>query len=145
MKALIQNISREKVLLILDWCEHQFGRSQYYRKRPRLRVYRSRGASSFSERDGALFGTYAPGLISIYLGSHRSVKQLCGTVIHEYRHYMLSTREYKAISFDLVIAGWDLDRISTDHPHEKDCQEFEKTWIDVCFSALRKDLYRKKP
>jgi hypothetical protein len=143
MKSLVHNLDREKVVLILEWCQNQFGRSQYYRKYPRLRVYRSFGKSSFRDSEGGLFGTYGTGLISIYLGSHTGMKQLCSTVLHEYRHYLLSIQEYRSLSRKLEDDGVNISDISEIHPHEIECRRFEKEWADTCFSQLRKKLYSK--
>jgi len=146
MRSLIHNLDREKVIRILQWCQEKFGRSQYYRKYHRLRVYKSRGSSSFKESDPevGLFGTYGDGLISIYLGSHKGMKQLCSTVIHEYRHYLLSVREYRSIHRNLEDKGVDLTAVSEVHPHEVDCRKFEDKWADQCFRQLRKELYKKE-
>jgi len=143
MKSLIKNLDREKVILILKWCESHFGRSRFHRKAPKLRVYRSTGSSSYKYSDGGLFGTYGNGVITIYLGSHNGMKQLCYTVIHEYRHYLLSIREYRSLSRIMEREGSNLDYLSWNHPHEIECRDFEKKWGDLCFSELRKELYSK--
>ena len=143
MKSLIHNLDRKKVLLILEWCKNQFGRSRYVRKYPKLRVYRSTGNSYFEYRDRGLFGTYNSGTIIIYLGSHDSMKELCKTVIHEYRHYLMSVREYRSLYKDMAASGSDPEVISHIHPHEKECREFEEKWGGLCFSQLRKKLYKK--
>lgn len=145
MKSLMKNLEREKAILILDWCKAQFGRSQYHRKYPTLRLYRSRGNSAFSDNDpdAGLFGTYINGVITVYLGSHTGMKQLCATIIHEYKHYLLSIREYRSLSRYMENQGSDLEDISWDHPHELECREFEKIWTEKCFSQLRKKLYSK--
>jgi hypothetical protein len=143
MKSLVRNLDRKKVLLILEWCKKEFGRSRYHRKYPVVRVYRSEGKSSFLDRDGGLYGTYIDGTISIYLGSHSGLNELCKTVIHEYSHYLLSIREYRSLSRNMQKKGSDLSVISVDHPHEVQCREYEKEWGDKCFSELRKKLYSK--
>ncbi len=143
MKNLIQNLDRKKVLLILEWCKTNFGRSKYHRKYPRLRVYRSTGKSSFQGCDGALCGTYRSGVISIYLGSHNSMKEVCRTVIHEYKHYLMSIREYRSIATQFRKKGYSENNISFNHPHEKECRSFENDNDDLCFSQLRKKLYSK--
>jgi hypothetical protein len=71
------------------------------------------------------------------------MKQLCSTVIHEYRHYLLSIQEYRSISTNMEKNGMDLTSISEHHPHEIECKKFEKEWADLCFSQLRKKLYSK--
>jgi hypothetical protein len=143
MKSLIHNLDRKKVLLILEWCKKNFGRSRYHRKYPTLRVYKSKGNSAFAYRDGGLFGTYDHGVITIYLGSHDSMRELCKTVIHEYRHYLMSIREYNSLYKKMEREGSDPEIISYEHPHEKDCEDFEDEWGELCFSQLRKKLYKK--
>jgi hypothetical protein len=143
MRSLIENLERKKVLLILDWCKSNFGRSRYFRKFPKLRVYRSAGTSSFEAGEGGLCGVYDSGTIIIYLGSHKSVRELCKTVIHEYKHYLLSIREYRSFLAKLENKGLDTDDIANKHPHEKKCRAFEDQWGDQCFSQLRKKLYSK--
>ena len=143
MRALINNLDREKVVMILEWCKKNFGKSKYYDDFPSLRVCRSTGSSYYPKGDKQLFGTHRYGLITIYLGTHTSMKDLCKTVIHEYKHNLLSDEKYESIMNRLEKKGYSDDDIYEKHPHEKKCKEFENKWGDICFNELRRKLYKK--
>jgi len=141
MGTRVKNLEREKVEIIIDWCIKKFGYSKYFKKHPKLRVYKSGGTSESYKYSN--LGTYYLGTITIYLGAHKSVKQLCSTVLHEYKHYLLSLDEYFKIQSRLEKKGLKQLQINQEHPHEIKCREFEKKWVDLCFKELRNKLYKK--
>lgn len=78
-------LTREHIVMMLDYCKEKWGMSAYQNSFPKLRVYTS---NPMSGRE--LSGTYNPetNLICIYLNNHPSVLELCDTIIHEYTHYL---------------------------------------------------------
>jgi len=140
MKA---TIDRQKVLLILDWCILRFGISKFREEFPQLRVCKSKGNSSYSNRELGLCGTYVDGTITIYLATISSVKVLCETVIHEYKHYLMNDNEYDKLEKKLIKKNPDENFIYNNHPHEKRARRMEKKWGEICFNELRYYLYKK--
>jgi hypothetical protein len=136
-------IDRKKVLLILDWCITRFGISRFHDDYPELRVYKSRGSSGYENKKSGLCGTYGSGVITIYLGSNHSVRELCNTVIHEYKHYLLNHDEYEKIEKKLEKSGISSEELYTKHPHEKSAVRMENKYGDICYAELRNQLYKK--
>lgn len=137
-------IKREKVLLILDWCVFKFGTSKYSDEfPPRIRVYKSCGTAAFNDNGDGLRGTYLDGTITIYLGSNRSIKELCETIIHEYKHYLMSDDEYDVLTNIMKTRGKKLGDLKYNHPHEKRARRMEAKWGEICFQELRNKLYKK--
>lgn len=139
--SISKNIDRKKVLLILDWCIKRFGKSRYQKDDLKLRVYKSKGISN--EHKTGLRGTYYKGTICIYLGSNDSVPELCKTVNHEYKHYLLSEKTWEKQYGHLVKKGLSDEDICVEHPHEKICDKFEKKWGPICYKELKHKLYKK--
>jgi len=146
MKASIERINREKILLILNWCEKKFGKSKYWETMPRLRVYKTNGHTKIKRYKEGIFGYFIDNEIVIFVGKHNSIKSLCSTVIHEYKHYLSDFREWETIL--------NKKNNSTDSIHdskydvynssfEKKARRFENKWKDVCFNELRNKLYQK--
>jgi hypothetical protein len=135
-------LDREKVLLILNWCVKRFGKSKKTKLPLRLRVYKSEGKAAHSEIKYGLRGSYASGLISIYLGSNATFKGTCKTVLHEYKHYLMSEKEFDVILKKLRKLGYNYDYIAFNHPHELRAIRMEKRWGDVCYNELKDKLYK---
>ncbi len=132
------SVDRESVLLILDWCIAKFGASKHQNIfPPRLRLYKSYGTSSIKNRKIELRGTYLEGTISIYLGSIISDQELCETVVHEYKHYLMDDDEYDRITELQKTLGRDSDYLFYNHPHEKRARYAEKKWGMICYNELK--------
>ena len=127
---MMKEVTRNKVLTILKWCQEKFGKSQYKKIFPLLRVYKTSGFYADDSRFNRC-GQYcsATSMISIFLKSNSSYKELCGTVLHEYKHYLLNT----TFSSKQAESG-------KQHPHEKYCNRFENRWKNVCFNELKNKL-----
>lgn len=130
-------IDRKKVLLILDWCIMKFGMSKYHDDYPRLRLYKSAGKTAIKGNADGLRGTYLDGTITIYLDSNNSVKELCETIIHEYKHYLSSVDEYDALTNIMKIQGKDPGSLNYNHPHEKRARRMEDKWGVICYNELK--------
>lgn len=143
MKSYVKNISRDKVLLILDWCITKFGQSEFNKGYPKLRVYKTKGMSNYYKEP--IRGIHYPdnNIICIYLGAITSVKILCETVIHEYKHYLLDNDEYEALIKILKKKNYDKNTIYDKHPHERKARRSENYWGKICYSELKYKLYKK--
>jgi len=143
MNLTLKNIDRRKVLLILEWCKKNFGKSDFWKNYPYLRVYKTCGYTLDDEKTGRC-GDYSKGVISIFLGSHKTVSDLCGTVVHEYKHYLLNEKEYNLERKNLKKRGINKDEdINRMHPHEKLARRFEGKWGHVCYNELKHELHKK--
>jgi hypothetical protein len=134
--GMIDGITRDKVLLILEWCGKKFGKSVHKKTYPALRVYKSAGfyADSNHYNKKERFnkcGQYDANTctISVFMKSNGSYEELCGTLLHEYKHYLLnSTFTNKLI------------KSKKQHPDEKYCNRFEKKWVKTCYNELKEKL-----
>jgi Zn-dependent peptidase ImmA (M78 family) len=140
---MVKNIDRDKVLLILIWCENTFGKSKYRKTYPKIRVYKSKGNSDYVDHKYGLRGYYYKGTISIFLNSLCSIRELCYTVIHEYKHYLLPDYEYNTHIKKMKKLGHNSDYIYFNHPHEKRANRTENNWGEVCYKKLKNKLYSK--
>jgi hypothetical protein len=134
--GMIDGITRDKVLLILEWCKDRFGISPYKKTHPLLRVYKSAGF--YADNDHYTkkerfdrCGQYDADscIISIFLKSNGSYEELCGTLLHEYKHYLLNSE----FSNELI-------KLKKQHPDEKYCNRFEKKWKMICYNELKDRL-----
>lgn len=141
MNQMLKNVDRNKVLLVLNWCISRFGKSKYCKTYPRLFVYKSAGTSLDKEHDGRC-GHYCDGSISIFLGSNKDLKDLCGTVIHEYKHYLLNDKEFQREYRKLKKQGLTEEVTNQKHTHEKKARRFENKWKFICYNDLKKQLTR---
>jgi hypothetical protein len=138
-------IDRNKILLILSWCQNKFGKSKYRKDFPKLRVYKTSGIVTGNKLFGlknGLFGYQGNNdVIIIFLGLHHSIKELCLTVVHEYKHYLMSEKEWNMLYNNLKITNRE-DAIYK-HPHEIAATKFENLWGPVCYKELKNKLYKK--
>ena len=133
---------RKKVLLILDWCIDKFGVSHYEPEYPSLSVYNSKGSTI--DKKFFVAGTYnaATNRITIYLGSIKNYEKLCDTMLHEYKHYLLSSLEYTKEYYKLKKKFTDSEMHDV-HPHEIECRKFGRKWNKECFDDLKKELRKR--
>jgi len=132
MTKRVQDFSRKDALMILEWFKQKFGKSKFYNDPIRIRLYRNIN-SEFR-------GTYDEGLICIFLPNNRGLKDICKTIAHEYKHYLLCPNEY--FKLQKKLSKHNLDGYA-DHPHEKRCFKFEEKWGNICFEILKNKLYKK--
>jgi uncharacterized protein YjaZ len=128
-------------IIILDWCIDKFGQSKYYNSSPKLRVYQTDGHSYSDKNKAGNCGHYDfKGLLTIFLGSNDSIIELCDTVLHEYKHYLMSIREYDKLTKELIKAGCNKKKAAAKHPHEKRAVCFAKKWSPICYEELKYKL-----
>jgi hypothetical protein len=134
---------RKKVEEILNWCIRKWGRSKYKHYYPKLRVYKYKSGLSDSFTSAYGVYNYEKNTINIFLKPHRGYKELCNTIIHEYKHYLLSVREFFKLYNVMCKKGKSFDYIDDFHPHEKKCIRLAAKWQDKCYNDLKKILYKK--
>lgn len=144
MYDTVINIDRKKILLILNWFIDNCGKSQYYKTFPKIRVYRIYEGNS-KEYDYVYKGEFIfdTQTISIYLKNCKSVKDICKTIAHEYKHYLLSKKEFIKSYKILEKGGYNEDEQYENHPHEKKCLKFQEKWGTICYNQLKNKLYKK--
>jgi hypothetical protein len=143
MNQTLKTVNRKKVLLILEWCKKKFGKSKYWKDYPQLRVYRTNGWSIDGDKKGR-FGHFIGGKISIFLGKHKTIMELCDTVIHEYKHYLLDEDEFLLEYKKLKKQGYsEKDALTDKHPHENMAIEFANKWGHVCYNELKHELHKR--
>lgn len=78
-------IERKHIVKMLEYCQQKWGKSDYYRTFPKLRVHKK--APKYKMNMYGCFN-YETNTIFIYLSNHNSMIEMCDTVIHEYTHYL---------------------------------------------------------
>lgn len=80
------NISRGHIELMFEYCKSKWGKSAFHNDFPKLRVYKKSPKSKVSIKYGQF--NSITNTLTVYIGSHRSLIEICDTVIHEYTHYL---------------------------------------------------------
>ena len=113
----IDSIKRNHIVWMFDWCKAKFGESKFNNDFS-VRV---------SYKDKSKFGCYLDDLdtIQVNLGTHKSLIELCDTVIHEFTHYQQDMAMY-----DMYFLKYN--RNYNNHPYEISADKKAKKW--------RKDL-----
>jgi hypothetical protein len=138
------NLTRKKIILIFNWFKNKFGESPLYNKPLRIMLFKSEGTSIDSE---GCQGTYMNGVISIFLKSITSTKELCGIVAHEYKHYLISSEnniEYNFLNKYLRTKYKNENSVYKNHPHEKRCRRFQNKWGPLCYKELKNKLKKNE-
>ncbi len=113
----ISNIKRNHIVWMFDWCKEKFGESKF----------NDDFGVKISRTDKSKYGCYLDDLdtIQVNLTMHKSLIELCDTVIHEFTHYLQDMRMYD-VYFDKY------NRNYNNHPYEISADNKAKRW--------RKDL-----
>jgi len=111
---------------VIRWCMQHLGLPKGKRTGPRLllRYYRHR----------KVMGTYQQRskTITLYWGSHASLKEVVNTLIHEYQHFLdiRTSQEDKAYDKELKQIGYQ------DNSYEKRARQVADRWEKACIQAL---------
>jgi hypothetical protein len=130
-------ITNSEIHYAFSCIKKKYGKSRYKKGGyPKLRVIRK------SKKPLSLFGGYNPNVhpnsITLYLRSHKIFKSLCDTLLHEYKHYLLSNCEYENI-YNILYKKYNTDdKVYTKHPHEKLARKFAKDHINFVYRKLMK-------
>jgi len=111
----LENVNREFVDLIIDYCVSRFGFSKYQPNFPRFILY-NRLCSPSPLHCGHY--KFKKNVVSIFKPAHKSCVDLVDTVIHEYVHYLQSNKKYYKLAKK---HGYK------DHPYEIEAVEIAKT------------------
>lgn len=111
---------------VIRWCMQHLGLPKGRKTGPRLllRYYRHR----------KVMGTYQQRskTITLYWGSHASLKEVVNTLIHEYQHFLdiRTNQEDKAYDKELKQIGYQ------DNSYEKKAREVANRWEKACLQEL---------
>ena len=81
----MENVSRKDVVKMMDFCINKWGMSRFHDSLPKLRVY-----SKPPKDEPETFGYFNEdsNIIIVYIKPHKSMLDICDTIIHEYTHYL---------------------------------------------------------
>lgn len=127
--ASLQAVQVPKVVFareVIRWCMQHLGLPKGKKTGPRLllRYYRHR----------KVMGTYQQRskTITLYWGSHASLREVVNTLIHEYQHFLdiRTSQEDKAYDKELKQIGYQ------DNSYEKRARQAADRWERACIQAL---------
>ncbi len=113
---------------VIRWCMQHLGLPKGRKTGPRLllRYYRHR----------KVMGTYQQRskTITLYWGSHASLKEVVNTLIHEYQHFLdiRTSQEDRAYDKELKQIGYQ------EVSYEKRARQVADRWEKACFQDLAK-------
>lgn len=85
----IKQFKRSDALRVMNWCKKNIGINYRRKYLPDLEWHTARDVSwDCGDYD------FEDNLITLYKGSHRSVIELISTIIHEWQHYLQSSKKY---------------------------------------------------
>lgn len=131
ISASLQALAVPKVVFareVIRWCMQYLGLPEGKRTGPHLllRYYRHR----------KVMGTYQQRskTITLYWGSHASLKEVVNTLIHEYQHFLdiRTNQEDKAYDKELKQIGYQ------EVSYEKRARQVADRWEKACFQDLAK-------
>lgn len=137
----MRDVNKSDINNILNWCVKKFGKSEFQKDLPKIRIYKSSGISTYkSKQHLGSFGRYnSNNTIIIFLGTHRSMLELCDTIIHEYTHYLLDLNEFNEYYRMLRKICYNEDETLDLHPHEVLADNRAKRWYRICYNQIRKE------
>ena len=119
----ISQIKRKHISGMLEFCFTTFGYSLYQPHYPIIKIdYNNKLKGMLGEYDGD------ENTISINLKYHKSVVELCSTVIHEFIHYLQNMDRYNKLYKKV---GYN------DHPFEIEATELSNHWKKECRNFIK--------
>lgn len=117
--------SRKYVNKILDWCLQNYGKSKHNKYFPGIK-YRS---AKYMNEDAMVMAYYdeEEGAIYIKKEDHKNLKDLVGTMIHEYTHYLQNSHHYHVLSLYLPYKN---------HPLEIEAEKVAKRDTKKCLREI---------
>jgi hypothetical protein len=119
-------LKKKYAKLIYLWCKENLSASRYHEDFPKM-ILRNK-------KDDFFRGYYKDknNLIGIYLKNNRSKKELCETIIHEWKHYQQNISEM----YDRYIINYGYD--SKNHPYEISAEKYAKRHSKKCLEWIKK-------
>jgi len=83
----LEDINRKHILIMLEYCKEKWGKSKFNGDFPKILI--------LNKKD-EFYGEYEPNInqIVIWLKKHKTIINICATVIHEYTHYLQCIDKY---------------------------------------------------
>jgi hypothetical protein len=121
----MSNIKKKHIKWMFKWCKQKFGKSKF---NPKFEV-------KVSHKCKDKYGVYKDDkdIITIYLNTHKSLIELCDTVIHEYTHYLQNMYMYDVYFFKY-------SRNYYNHPYEISANNKAAKYKKVLRSDFRKEF-----
>lgn len=115
---------REWAKLSFLWCEKNLKKSKFHENIPKLIIKKSKDK---------LKGYYkhSKNIICIYTGSHSDKRDLCETVIHEWKHYQQDISGM----YNRYITKYK--RNLKNHPYEITAERFAKKYTNKCYENIK--------
>jgi len=116
----INQVKRKHILQMVSWCIDTFGLSEYHDGPPKLLVH-YRQHNNYGEYDNDL------NKIHIYLPNHKSILELCDTVIHEFTHYRQNLIWYYDYNKQATLYNpnpYEIEAMTTAKAHKKNLKKF---------------------
>lgn len=119
----IKNISRHDILKIAKWCKTNLG-TKNSKPAPRIVFYTKK------KYDGWL-GMYDwdDNIIEVNRDGHRSVLDICDTMIHEWSHYLQPYRQF---------SKRDEHMDYNENPYEQEAEHRASIWKRICLNEVFK-------
>ncbi|NBP55322.1 hypothetical protein EBU71_02055 [bacterium] len=130
----LENVNREFVNLIIDYCVTHFGYCKFDKKFPKFILYNR----PCSENSHLGYYDFEKNVICIFKPDHRNCLDLVDTIVHEYTHYLQSEDKYFKLARKHKYRN---------HPHELEAKKIgskhkkrAKKWAE---KLLKKRLKRE--
>jgi len=127
VKNIDIELKRQYVMLALKWCKENLGVNR--RRKNQLKV--SLRIRFKCESHKNFCGVYYPNenKIIIYDLNCDSLEEIISTLIHEYTHYLQSTKKY-----------WEFFQtyFYSTHPYEKEANKNSVIYTDICLKTIKK-------
>jgi|LauGreDrversion4_2_1035121.scaffolds.fasta_scaffold68928_5 hypothetical protein len=114
--------------LIYLWCKENLPVSRYHDNFPKMVLS--------NQNDKFFRGYYKDekNLIGVYLKNNRSKKELCETIIHEWKHYQQNI--YEMYDRYIVYYGYE----TNNHPYEISAEKYAKKHAEKCLNWLKQNI-----
>lgn len=127
IKSIDIEIKRQYAIQTTKWCKKHLGINK--RRKNQLKVSVRVNFKKSDQRD--FHGSYCSdeNRIVVYDLNCKSLEDIVSTVIHEYTHYLQSTKKY-----------WEYTQTYnySTHPYEKQARKNEEKYTEVCLKTIKK-------
>jgi hypothetical protein len=121
MKLGVNDITRKNGLKILEWCKAKYGLSKVNGTYPKLVFHKNKYMYT------AYYDAYN-NEIHVWKLKHRTFIGFCGTIIHEYTHYLQSIkRKYNKLNLYYSYKN---------HPMEREANKIEQRDKWKCYNEI---------
>lgn len=116
-------MNRKHIIWMFEWCENKFGKSKF-NEDFKIKISKAKDRYGVYMRD--------KNTIQVNVKAHKSLLELCDTVVHEYTHYLQDMSMY--VEYFLKY-----NRNYDNHPYEVTANNRAKKWK----KKLREDFKKE--